>query len=78
MPTQITTERTVTRETATVYRGRPLIVELRPGYLVLREKGKRARFTMDYAAIYERSMKIVAEQARLEKLKARKLRRRGR
>jgi len=40
--------RPVRRETATSYRGRPLIVEPHQGSLALREKGTRRAVTVDY------------------------------
>src|SRR5215471_16177509 len=41
----------VRRETAVYYRRRPLLVELHPGYLTLREKGKRFTLAVDYQAM---------------------------
>ena len=57
----------VRRETATVVRGRPLIIEARPGYLRLREKGRRFSVEVDYRAIYDLGYKILARAAQAEK-----------
>lgn len=52
----------VKRETATVYRGRPLLAELHPGYIVLREKGRRAGVNVDYRAVYDLGWKMLARE----------------
>ena len=57
----------MTRETATVYRGRPLIVQLRPGYLILREKGRRSGVTLDYRAALDLGFKLLARERRAER-----------
>ena len=54
----------IRRETATTYRGRPLIVELHPGYALIREKGKRHSVSVGYAAILELGYKLLAREAR--------------
>lgn len=54
--------RPVRRETAIVYRGRPLIAEIHAGFLALREKGRRAGVTVDYRTIYELGWKILARE----------------
>lgn len=61
----------VVRETATHYRGRPLIMAAHPGYVELRQKGKRARFLIDWAAVYECAMKLEARRVMREKVEAR-------
>lgn len=70
MPTPIRTDRTVKRETAITYRGRPLIVELHPGYLILRQKGTRRAVSIDYSAVLDLGYKLMARAERAEKLKA--------
>lgn len=50
-------------ETATEYRGRPIIVELHPRYLTLRLKGKRDEVTIDYATVLEVAYKIRMKEA---------------
>jgi hypothetical protein len=68
--------RTVKRETAatmgTGAAARPVIVELHPGYLVVRVKGlPRSAVSVDYRAIWDLGCKL--EEARdAEKLAARK------
>lgn len=59
--------RPVRRETATVYRGRALMVELHPGYVVLREKGRRTSVTVDWRTVYETGWKILARAAAAER-----------
>ena len=68
---KITTERILRRETATCYRGRPLIVELHPGYMTLREKGRRRPVTLDYRAAWDLAHKILAREAVAEKRRKR-------
>ena len=60
----------VKRETATVYRGRPLIAEMHAGYVVLREKGRRAGVSVDWHTIYDLGWKLLARQKAEEKRKA--------
>jgi hypothetical protein len=48
----------VTRETAAIYRHRPLVVTIKPRHLELREKGRRDTLAVDYATIYEMAMKL--------------------
>jgi hypothetical protein len=63
--TQVT--KPVTRETAVMYRGRPLIATLRPWGIELREKGRRLAVPVDYRAVYEFGFKIMARAAQQEK-----------
>lgn len=72
MTSLLASNRTVRRETATTYRGRALVVELHPGYLSIRQKGKRTPVTVDYAAVYELGWKMIARAQRAEKQAARK------
>jgi hypothetical protein len=48
------------RETALIYRGRPLIVELHPKHLRIRLKGERGVVSapLDYRSLYEMGIKI--------------------
>lgn len=55
------------RETATVYRGRTLLVELHPGYIALREKGRRHSITVDYRAVLDLGFKLLARAEREER-----------
>jgi hypothetical protein len=77
MPTALKTDKPVTRETAAVYRGRPLIVELHPGFLVLRQKGLAERVTVDYIAALELGYKMLWRQAQGAKKPARRAEVRG-
>ncbi len=52
--------RTVRRETAVYYRNRALVVELHPGHLSLREKGRRFSLDVDYRAILDLAYKQLA------------------
>ena len=70
--------RPVRRETAACYRGRPLLVELHPGYLVLREKGTRRAVTVDYKTALEVGYKLLARQEQADKQKEQATRRRTR
>jgi hypothetical protein len=65
--TALSTSRPVTRETATVYRGRPLIVSLRPAYMMLREKGRRSGVTLDYRAALDLAFNLLAREKRAER-----------
>ena len=52
--------RTLRRQTGSTYRGRPLVVELHPGYLTLREKGKRSTVDVPYDAIHALGWRLAA------------------
>lgn len=67
MPTPLHSGKPVRRETAVVYRGRPLIVEIHPGYLKLREKGRRTSVSLDYRTALEVAYKILWKQEQAEK-----------
>ena len=64
-----TLTRPVRRETGVVFKGRPLIVEIHPGYLTLREKGRRHVVTLDYRTALDVAYKILARQRQAEKAK---------
>ena len=59
----------IKRETATVYRRRALIVELHPGFLTIREKGRRDSVALEYGAAYECALRMRARAERAEKAK---------
>lgn len=65
--------RTVKRETATNVRGKPLMIELHPWGVRLREKGRRFSYDIDLRAIYDAAAKLTARAAREEKLALRRL-----
>lgn len=50
------------RETSIVYRGDTLVVELFPGYMRIRGKGKREYHVLDYAVALETAMKVEARE----------------
>jgi len=62
----------VKRETSSLYRGRPLIIELHPGYMSIREKGTRRSVVVDYRTALEVGYKLLARQRLAEKLKEKK------
>lgn len=56
----------IVRETAASYRRRPLVVELHPAYLVIRQKGLRnlgAIANVDYVAVYHLGLKLRSRPA---------------
>jgi hypothetical protein len=69
----IAVKKPVKRETSTIYRGRPLIAEMHAGYVVLREKGRRAGVSVDWCAIYDLGWKLLARQKAEEKRKAKRI-----
>ena len=64
--------RTVRREVATVYRGRPLVIELHGAYLTVRPKGKRHSVTVSYGAVLDLGYRILARAEAQEKAAAKK------
>lgn len=50
-----TIRRVIQRETKNTHRGRPLCVELHPGFLAVWRKGTRERYTISYEAIFSRA-----------------------
>jgi hypothetical protein len=54
--TTITT--TVTYQTEALYKGRPIVVELHPRHMTVRQKGKHDSISIGYQAIYETAWKI--------------------
>jgi hypothetical protein len=67
-----------TRETATSYRGRPLIATLTPRYLEIREKGRRDTLMVSYDVIYELALKLRWRKQQAEKKAAQRERTRRR
>ena len=67
--------RRLVRETAVTDRGRTLIVELHPGFVVFRLKRTRCWFSADWATLYRFAQKAEAERVVAER---RALRQRGR
>lgn len=79
MPTSLARfdARPVTRETAYRSRGRPVIITLREGGLLidLREKGRRSRVTLTIGEAWIKACWNAAAQLKREKAERRKLRR---
>jgi hypothetical protein len=65
----------VSRESASMDRGVPLIVTLHPRHLEVRPKGTRQRYTIGYEACLGIAVKRHLEEKRREKQQARKGRR---
>lgn len=53
----------VARETAVVYRGREIVVELHPARMKIRLKGTREAHCLDYAVALECAMKVEARES---------------
>jgi hypothetical protein len=70
--TELRSDAPLKRETALFYRGRALVVTLRPGFLEVRQKGKRKGYTVSYDAIFSLGAKIQAIADRQEKLNRKK------
>jgi hypothetical protein len=66
--------RTIVRETAATERGRPLLIELHPGFLAIRLKGTRQRWPLSYISIFWHAVKAAAEKDRAERNERRKTR----
>ena len=56
--------RIIVRETAVTERGRPLLVELHPGFVVLRLKGLRQRWSIAYGSMFWVAVKTAVEEQR--------------
>lgn len=70
-------DKPVKRETYSYNRSRPLIIELCPTYLTIREKGRRSGFTVTYQQIFTLGARNAAEQLRAAKAEARKTKKKG-
>ena len=75
--TQITPETLLRRETATYHKGRPLVVILHPGFVEVREKGRRHGYAIDWLAVYHAGAKAKALADREEREAKRKAKRRN-
>jgi chromosome condensin MukBEF complex kleisin-like MukF subunit len=53
-------------ETSAVYRGRPLVVELTPHYVLVREKGTRQGLSVPWLAVHELGLKLQARSVARE------------
>jgi hypothetical protein len=54
--------RRLVRETAAADRGRPLVVELHPGFVVFRLKRTRHRYSADWHTLYRFAQRAEAER----------------
>jgi hypothetical protein len=52
--------RIIQRQTKATHRGRPLVIELHPGFLAIWPKGNRERYTITYEAIFSRAALLSA------------------
>lgn len=66
--TKITMNRTLRRETNTLVRGTPLVLELGPHALTLRPKGARWSYQIDYDSIFALGAKKEAERKRQQRI----------
>lgn len=55
---------TVVKETASTYHGKPVIIELRAGYMLLRTKHERESHMLPYDTALETALKIEALEMR--------------
>lgn len=63
----------VTRATNRFHRAEEIVVELQPGFLVVRLKGKRSsKHVIDYVSLYEKLAWDDARQAAAENAKAKR------
>jgi hypothetical protein len=56
--TKLTGDKTVSRETAILYRGRHLCFEAHPNFIVMWIAGKKTKFLVHYDAIFDLSQKL--------------------
>ncbi len=68
--------RCLVRETAVSDRGRPLLIELHPAYVVFRLKGTRQRYSIDWEALYRLAQRREADRVLADRYAKRKARRR--
>lgn len=65
----MTIKRPIKRETAAYERGKPLMIELHPAYMIIRQKGSREKFSIDYGRIFWSAVKIDYDRQRAQKSK---------
>lgn len=71
--------KTIRRETGILYRGRPIMLEVRPpGLLVFRLKKIRKEYPLAIATAFESAIRLEAEREVQRKKEARKAKREGR
>jgi hypothetical protein len=59
-------------ETSSEVRRRPLVVEVRPRYLIIKLKGLRRTLTLDWETIYDCAAKMEARRVLAEKTASKK------
>lgn len=67
--TKATDSKRLRRETAGAFRGRSLVIELGERSIIIRQKGCRRGYEVDYESIFSLGAKKEAERVRLEKKK---------
>ena len=65
--TKLTRDNSITRETATWIRRRPLVIELHPDYMILRTKGTREKYSIPYDSVFWSAVKKSVDLWRAEK-----------
>jgi hypothetical protein len=65
--TKLNSEKPVVRETAAMYRGREIVVEMFPGHMKFRFKGKQEFLVLDYEVAVECATKVEARERLAEK-----------
>lgn len=76
--TSIPSGKSFVRKTASMVQGRPLVVILHPGYLEVRQHGRRSAFSLSYDAIYTEAAKRYAAREREVKQAMKKAKKAGR
>lgn len=66
-----TTLKPTRRETLSALLGRNICVELHPTFMLLRLKGKRFRYAIEYRAVFEAAAKLEARRLRDERIASR-------
>ena len=70
--TEIKPSSPLRRKTAATVRGRALVVSLFPGYMTLREAGRRHSVAVEYRAVLDLGYKLLARAERAEKAEQRR------
>ncbi len=61
------TNRPTIRELSACNKGRPLVIEVFPGYLTLREKGRRFKVSVDYQSVLHLGYKKLANEKKAQR-----------
>lgn len=62
----------VRRETFSCFRGRPLVIEIHPTFVTIREKGRRSHYSVTFDQIFNIGARNAAAARRAEKAEAKK------